>query len=525
MEDKTPADSPHAGYDLERLAERKRRSLAMGGADKVARQHAKGRLSARERVAYLLDDGVYEEQGALNVSTRAEDRESTPADGKLAGYGRIEGRPVFVGADDVTVKAGSYGRVAHDKSFRALADAVRRGFPVINLGEASGGRIPDIMGALGMTHIVWSIDAPPRDRQVPFIATVMGDCHGTPAFRTAEADVVIQVKGSVLAVTGASVLEVATGERVASQALGGWELHARTTGQVDLFAENDEEALDMVRQVLRYLPSNARQLPPRTAPAVDPAARLEGIYRALPASPRKGYDMRRVVRMVADPDSVLELKPFYDRSLITALARLDGHVVGILANNPMFSAGAMGWGACEKATAFICLCDSFHIPLVFLHDTPGFYVSRAAEEHKMPLRIMQFIEALHHATVPKLSVICRKSYGMAHCNMMGANMGADYLAAWPTADISFMAPEVAVNVVYGRKLAQAADPDDERQRLIAEMQEMNGPWELAEQNLIDDIIDPADTRAELIRALHRSLGPDGEGARSQRRLATWPTMF
>jgi len=393
------------------------------------------------------------------------------------------------------------------------------------LGEAGGGRIPDVMGAVGIMGVMLPIEKPPRDRFVPSIATIMGECFGSPTFYAAIADIVIQVKGTVMAVTGAPVLEKATGEKVEDQALGGWELHARTTGQVDLFADNDAHCLALVRRVLSYLPSNANNLPPEAARNDDPNRRIDNALDIVPAARRRAYDMHRLVEAIVDPDSVLELKPYYDGSLITTLARLDGSVVGILANNPMVSAGAMGWGACEKATAFIALCDSFHIPLIFLHDTPGFFVSKAAEEHKMPLKIMQFLDALHHVSVPKISLIVRKSYGMAHCNMLGGNMGADAVLAWPMAEISFMGPEVALNVVYGRKLAEHEDAEQEKDRLLAEMNEQNAPWEAAGLNLIDDIIEPADTRIELIRALRRAEGPDRQARRSRRLLASWPTMF
>jgi len=519
------SDHPDDPYHLERLASAKAHARGMGGPDKLARQHAAGRLSARERIAGLLDADSFQELGLLARSDREPDRDTTPTDGKITGFGEVDGRAVYIGADDATIKAGSYGRVGHKKSHEGMDYALKKGFPIINLGDAGGGRIPDVMGAPGLMSIVLPIDQPTRDRFVPYVATIMGDCFGGPSFYAQLADIVVQVKSSVMAVTGPPVLAAATGEQVEAQALGGWELHARTTGLVDLFADDDAHCLQLVRKVLSYLPSNANHLPPLVRSGDPAERRLDDIYEQLPASPRKGYDMRRVLSTIVDKDSMLELKPLYDRSLITALARLDGTVVGVLANNPMFNAGAMGWGACEKATAFIALCDSFHIPLIFLHDTPGFFVSEAAERHKMPLRIMQFIDALHHATVPKLSVIVRKSYGMAHCNMLGANMNADCLLAWPTADVSFMAPEVAVNVVYGRKLASAPDPEAERERLLAELQEMNSPWEAAGLNLVDDIIDPADTRIELVRALRRAQGPDGDMGRSDRRLANWPTMF
>jgi acetyl-CoA carboxylase carboxyltransferase component len=233
--------------------------------------------------------------------------------------------------------------------------------------------------------------------------------------------------------------------------------------------------------------------------------------------------MHRVIDAIVDPGSVLELKPLFDGSLITALARIDGEVVGVLANNPKVTAGAMGPGACEKATSFICLCDSFDIPLVFLHDTPGFLVGKRAEEGAMPLKIMNWIEALHHCTVPRISVVVRKSYGMAHCNMSGGNMGNDLLLAWPNADISFMAPAVAVNVVHGRKLA-ASESSSSRESLMTEISRANAPWDAAGKNYIDRVIDPRDTRIELIRALQRARGADGQGGRSKRLLANWPRM-
>lgn len=518
-------DQANDPYGIAKLRERKSRAYAMGGEQKVADQARLGRLNARERIDALLDDDSFQEIGLLAHSDRPEDREKTPADGKITGFGEIEGRGVYVAADDTTVKAGSYGLVAHKKSSEGVAYAIEKGYPVINLGEAGGGRIPDVMGAVGIMGVMLPIEKPPRDRFVPSIATIMGECFGSPTFYAAIADVVIQVKGTVMAVTGAPVLAKATGEKVEDEELGGWELHARTTGQVDLFADDDAHCLDLVRRVLSYLPSNANNLPPEAPRTDDPNRRIENVLDIVPAARRQAYDMHRLIEAIADPESVLELKPYYDGSLITALVRLDGTVVGILANNPMVSAGAMGWGACEKATAFIAMCDSYHIPIIFLHDTPGFFVSKAAEENKMPLKIMQFLEALHHVTVPKIGLLVRKSYGMAHCNMLGANMGADALLAWPIAEISFMGPEVALNVVYGRKLAEHDNAEQQRERLLKEMNEQNAPWDAVGLNLIDDIIEPADTRIELIRALRRAQGPERQTRRSDRNLASWPTMF
>lgn len=515
-------------HRMAELVEREAQAHAMGGADKIERQHAKGRLTARERIERLLDPDSFDEQGLHAHSDLPEAADRTPADGKVAGFGRIDTRTVFIGADDVTVMAGAGGRVGVGKLFKGMKYATEKGYPCIQLGDAGGARVPDIMGSAGMMSMVYPIqNAPPRDRRVPLITAIMGECFGGSAWTASISDIVIQVKGTAMCVGGPSILEVATGENASTEELGGWKLHANVTGQVDLFAEDEMDCLALVRKALSYLPNNANELPPVIGSDAERGAgsnRLEAILDLVPSDPRSVYDMHKLMEAVFDAGSLLELKPNFDGSLITALARLDGKVVGVLANNPKVTAGAMGPGACQKAVSFICLCDSFHIPLVFLHDTPGFFVGKRAEEGAMPLRIMNWIEALHQSTVPRISLIVRKSYGMAHCNMAGGNMGCDSVLAWPGADISFMAPAVAVNVVYGRKLAEMENSHEARQALMEEISRANAPWEAAGVNYIDRVIDPRDTRLELIRALERARGVDGQGGRSQRRLANWPRM-
>jgi acetyl-CoA carboxylase carboxyltransferase component len=515
----------HDAYRLKELAEREARARAMGGDDKLARQRAKNRLNARARVNHLLDADSFDEHGLLAKSDLPEAADKTPADGKVCGYGEIEQRTVFVSADDVTVFAGAGGRIGVGKQFKGMQYAMEKGYPCIHLGDAGGARVPDIMGSAGMMSMVYPIKgAEPRHRRAPLITAIMGECFGGAAWTASVSDIVVQVKGTAMCVGGPSILEIATGEKTSTESLGGWELHAKVTGQVDLFAEDEAEclALALVRKALSYFPSSAREQPPvMSAQAVQ---RIENIFDLVPADPRQVYDMHRLIDAVCDTGSVLELKPLFDASLITCFARIEGHVVGILANNPKVMAGAMGPGACQKAVSFICLCDSFHIPLVFLHDTPGFFVGRRAEEGAMPLRIMNFIEALHQSSVPRISVIVRKSYGMAHCNMAGGNMDTDVLLAWPTADVSFMAPAVAVNVVYGRKLAEMENSDAARETLMEDISRANAPWDAAARNYIDKIIDPRDTRIELARALKRARGSDGKGGRSQRHLANWPRM-
>ncbi len=516
---------------LDELKQREARARAMGGEDKVARQHKKQRLTARERVEQLLDPDSFDEHGLLAVSDIPEARDKTPADGKVCGFGAIDARTVFVAADDVTVFAGAGGRVGTGKQFKGMKYAAERGYPCIHLGDAGGARVPDIMGSTGMMSMVYPIAGEPRDRRVPLITAIMGECFGGAAWTASVSDIVIQVKGTAMCVGGPSILEIATGEKTTLEELGGWELHAKVTGQVDLFAEDEAECFALVRKALGYFPVGAALAAKSVGAEAPPTKTDIDVSALVPTDPRAVYDMHKVVDAICDEGSVLELKPYFDGSLITALARIDGHVVGVLANNPKVTAGAMGPGACEKATSFICMCDSFDIPLVFLHDTPGFFVGKRAEEGAMPLRIMNWIQALHHCTVPRISVIVRKSYGMAHCNMSGGNMGNDILLAWPGADVSFMAPAVAVNVVYGRKLktpppepSPASGGGDTKEALMEQISRANAPWDAAGRNLIDKVIDPRDTRVELIRALQRARGADGQGGRSKRLLASWPRM-
>lgn len=517
-------DSDADPYRITELERREQRARSMGGPERIARQHHKGRLTARERIDLLVDAGSFDECGLLAHSDREEVRESTPADGKVAGFGAIRGREVFVAADDATVLAGSGGRVGMSKTFAAKHYATERGIPIINLGDAGGARMPDIMGSDGLMKVSWPIDDAPRNRRVPMISAILGECFGLPSWSAAVSDLVVQVKGTVYAVGGSSIITVATGESVSDQELGGWEVHAHTTGAVDLFADDEPQCLDLIRQALAYLPSSCEQAPPVAACHDDPEARVEAILEAVPSNLRQPYDMHGLIGLIADQDSVLELKPFFDGSLITALARIDGHVTGILASNPMVTAGAMGPGACDKATSFICLCDSFHIPLLFLHDTPGFLLCREAEQQRMPILIMRFIDALHHCTVPRVSVIVRKSYGMAHFNMSGGQMLSDQLISWPGADISFMAPEVAVNVMYGRKAADTPEAMQLRAARLEALRRASGPWAAAGLGLIDKVIDPRDTRRAIVRAFRRARNPDGSCRRSRRLMASWPKI-
>jgi acetyl-CoA carboxylase carboxyltransferase component len=369
-----------------------------------------------------------------------------------------------------------------------------------------------------------------RRRQVPMAAAILGECFGSPSWHAAFADFVVQLKGSCMAVSGPRVLEIATGEKVDNEELGGWKLHATVTGLADRVGETEEECLAMIREFLGFLPSHSQQLPPRAEPEAGGtvAARQASLLTLVPEASRRAYDMRTLVRTIVDDQHLFELKPLFDRSVITALARIDGHPVGIVATNPMFSAGAMGPDGCAKCTSFIVLCDSFNIPLVFLHDTPGFFVGKSAELRGMPGKIINFIEALAQATVPKVAVVVRKSYGMAYGNLAGAGMGADFVFAWAGADISFMSRDVAVNVIS--PLDEGASPETRaaqearRAQLRDELHTTSAPWRAAGLAYLDDVIRPDETRQVLVESLALARGVR-HGGLSEHALAGWPTSF
>ncbi|MCH7959782.1 MAG: carboxyl transferase [Candidatus Hydrogenedentes bacterium] len=510
---------------IDELERKKAKALEMGGADKVARHLQRGHLTVRARIDALLDPASFYEIGLLNHSDVPGMEEKTAADGKVCGFGSIGHRPVAVAADDATVLAGSGGRVGGKKSRQLAKLALEKGYPLINLGEGGGARMPDIMDSAGLSSMTIGSDFGLRMRRVPMAATIMGECFGAPSWSAASADFVVQVKGSCMAVSGPRVLELATGERVDLEELGGWRLHAEVTGQADRVADTEEQCLDLVCEFLSYLPSNAQELPPVVASLEDPDARQDRLMELLPAESNRTYDMLKIIETFVDDERTFPIKPDFDKSVIVCLARIEGHSVGIIANQPKHLAGAMGAEGCDKCSSFIALCDSFNIPLIFLHDTPGFMVGKAAEEKRMPGKIINFIEALSLATVPKISLIVRKSYGMAYSNMCGPGMGADFQLAWPSADISFVAPEVAANVVNMRKIEEAPDPEAAREAAIEEMRLGSAPWKAAGHGYLDDIIDPRETRATLARCLELSRGKDGRGAMSEHRLANWPTTL
>jgi len=525
---KRPPDTERDEVDLEatlhQLTATRGHALEMGGPDKIQRQHARGRLTARERIERLLDRDSFVEMGLLAHSAVQGMADRTPADGVICGYGRIEGRRVAVIANDFTVLASTNAEINLKKTLQFKAQVKEKmGVPLIWLGESGGARMPDCQGAkefcsLSGGGVATLAPAYTHLREQPFIFAAMGECYGIPDFQAALADIVIQVKGSALCVSGPRALSRAVGQGFSGEEMGGWEVHSRITGLTDRVVEDDEACLTAIREVLAYLPDHNGQLPPSRPAVREEEYRMGGVLKLIPADRKKTYDMHPVITCMVDQGHFFELKPEFGPMLITSLARIAGEVVGIVANNPARNAGAMDVNGLDKLTGFLCLCDAYNIPLIFLHDTPGHLVGKEAERKKVGAKVVQAQQALFQVTVPKISIIIRKSYGKACMNMCGPGAGPDFIVAWPTAEIGFMDPEIAADVVYG------GQSEEVRQKGLESMIGESGPYPAAGAYYLQDVIDPRDTRKYLIEVLGviRDSRDKGMG---RHRLANWPTQF
>jgi acetyl-CoA carboxylase carboxyltransferase component len=506
---------------IEELAQRKRRALAMGGEEKLARRREAGILNARERIDYLADHDSFIESGLLGVSSVVpEDRASTPADGKVAGFARIDGRPVGMLSNDFTVKGASSSLTNMKKIGHVKRVATERGFPLVFFGESTGARMPDNMGSRGMGMLLGNDGQQyVRYRESPWASAILGQCYGSSAWYSCLSDFTVMRKGSVLAVASPALASLAIGQKVESEELGGWKLHSEVTGLVDRVAETDEEALDLIRRFLSYLPSHSNEAPPRAAVPFGSDAQADKLAEIIPDSRRRVYEVRKVIDAIVDLDSFFEFKPRFGRTAVTGLARLNGLSVGIVANNPMGKSGAMDVQSCEKITRFLVMCDSFNIPIVMLVDTPGFIIGIEGERLKAPGKIMNFMTALQLCSVPKLSVIMRKSYGQAYLNM-GGGKNSDEVAAWPCAEVSFMDPTYSVQVVtWGREVSE-----EEQGQLRNKMEKESDVWGMAEMYSVQSVIEPQETRDYLIRMLevHEMRRSNGIG---KHHMAAWPTTF
>ena len=505
---------------IQQLRERTARVLAMGGADKLAKRKAEGHLNARERIDYLVDPDSFFESGMFAVGVRPEVRDKTPADGKVAGFARIAGREIGLVSNDFTVLGASSSVINMKKIKHVKQVAAKRGLPLVLLGESSGARMPDRMGSAGRAIIAQDPTEYQRLRETPWASALLGACYGSSTWYSAMSDFVVMRKGAIMAIASPGVTSIAINKPITSEELGGWKLLTGVSGLADLAVDTDEQALDAIKRFLSYLPSHCNEPPPVHPVPAGSADACRQMLDIVPESRNKVYDVRKVIKAIADTDSTFELKERYGKSIATVFARLDGKSVGFIANNPMFKGGALDADACQKITSFMVLCDSFNVPLVYLVDVPGFLIGVEGEMRGMPGKVINWMNAMSQVTVPKITVIMRKSYGQAYINMAGGK-GADEVALWPTADLGFMDPAVSVNVLHGLK--QEDDPARFKE-LIAEVQRDTSAWALAELYEAQTVIDPRDTRDYLIRTLevHRLRLKNGVG---EHRLRNWPTSY
>lgn len=476
----------------------------------VARQHALGKLTARERIAALLDDGaVFEELGALvepGRHTMDTEELQAPGDGVVTGLGQVLGRITAIAAFDFTILGGSNGEHGEWKMLRLLDLCARHGHPLVMLLDGGGHRIQEGLDsrhfARGSTLFQKFCDL---SGWVPMAAAMMGPGFAGPSNFAALADFVVMVEGtSTMGIAGPALVAAATGEKLGKDDLGSAEVQAAGAGIADLAVPDDPAALTALRRFLSFMPANAG-LPAPVVSSDDPADRRDELLAGLiPENPRRAYDMRKAIRAIADRDSTFEIRPTHARNLLTTFARMGGRPVGIVANQPMQMGGTLTARACEKGAHFVALCDSFGIALIYLIDVPGFLVGPAAEASGLARRSGRLLFELGQATVPRMSVVLRKGYGLAYIAMAGGrSFDADLCLAWPTAEICAMSVEGAVDVAYRKRLDAAPDPAEARSALIGRFRSQLGPLRAAEAHGVDDIIDPRDTRPALIRALSR----------------------
>lgn len=505
---------------LAELNRRRAEAAAMGGASKLARRREDGDLNAQERLDVLVDHGSFFETGLLGQSGySAQEAAKTPRDGKITGFGKINGREVGVVINDFTVKGASTGATNSKKMGYIRKTCTERGLPFVHIGESTGARLPDAMGSKGMGVMLGNdITQFRRMRDTPWAAAALNTSFGSSAWMCCCADFAVMKKGSIMSVSSPRLVSMAIGEKVDLEELGGWRLHAEQTGLIDTFVDTDAEAMQMIRAFLSYMPSHNNELPPQAAVTAGSGDDQDRILDIMPEKRTQVYNMKKIIEVIFDVGSVFELKPRFGKSAVVALARLDGSVVGVIANNPNVGGGALSAEACRKIIEFTVMCDSFNIPLIRLMDTPGFVVGTDAERRGAPGHIMNFMNATCLTTVPQVTVICRKAYGRAYV-AMGGGAHNDSLIAWPMAEVSFMDPVFATNIVHNLTAGQDGFED-----ALADIQKNLEIWDMASIFSAHDVIKPQETRATIIRILdiHQRRKSGGIG---QHLMRTWPTSY
>ncbi|GAB4567077.1 MAG: acyl-CoA carboxylase subunit beta [Anaerolineae bacterium] len=481
------------------------RAVQGGGPERIEQQHAKGKLTARERLAILLDEGSFQEIGALathNITDFGMADKRYPGDGVVTGFGKINGRRVAVFAQDFTVLGGSFGEVQSQKICRIMDLALESGIPVIGLNDSGGARIQEGVRSLAAYGELFTRNVL-ASGVIPQITVIMGPCAGGAVYSPALMDFIVMVRRtSFMFITGPDVIKTVTGEEVSFRELGGTLVHNQRSGVAHFVAEDEAQALALVKQILSYLPQNNTEDPPRVAPYDDPQRMDEELNHIVPQDETLPYDMKEVIRRIFDRDSFLEVHPYFAPNAIVGFARLDGYAVGVVANQPAHLAGVLDIDSSDKIARFVRLCDAFNLPIITFVDCPGYLPGVAQEHHGIIRHGAKVIYAYCEATVPKVSVVTRKAIGGAYIAMSSRQMRSDLAFAWPTAEIAVMGPEGAVNILYRRELAAAPDPEKLRAEITAQYKEkFHNPYAAADVGQIDEVIEPRETRPRLIAAM------------------------
>ena len=503
-------DGPDLRSHAEALRARKNEYLEMGGQERIERQHSQGKLTVRERLQLLFDDDSFVEHNLLahhQSQLPAMQGKFTPADGVITGVGTIGRRRVAVIAYDFTVMAGSIGMVGELKASRLRELALRERIPVVWLVDSAGARIQEATGSMFARTGDLFREQVIMSGVIPQVAAMMGPGAAGTAYIPGLADFVPMVKGtSNMALAGPHLVKAAVGEVVTAEEMGGSSVHCKISGVADLEVDDDEACIEAIKSYLSFFPSSNLEQPP-VIDSTDPKTRrVEELYDIVPANPRQAYDVRKVIAAITDDGDFFEMKPEWARNLVVGLARFGGRPCGILANQPKFLGGALDVNAADKAARFVWLCDAFHIPLVFLMDCPGFIVGSAVEKQGIIRHGAKMLFAVSEATVPKITVVMRKGYGAGYYVMNGRAYEPDLIVGWPTAEISVMGPEGAVNIIFRKQIEALPEDerDDARNNMVAMVREQISPYIAAGWSFVDDLIDPADTRAVVARGLERS---------------------
>jgi methylmalonyl-CoA decarboxylase subunit alpha len=496
--------------DMETYIEdlQKRQEAAYGTDKDASRQHAKGRLTARERIELLFDRDTFTEIDTLvlpRYETYMGGKSSQAGDGVVTGFGLINGRRAVVASQDAAVMGGSLGEMHANKIVKAMRMALTYGCPFIAINDSGGARIQEGVDSLGGYARIFDLNCE-ASGVIPQISLIMGPCAGGAVYSPALTDFVFMTNNSYMFITGPTVVKAVMQEDVSFEELGGGLMHSQESGVCHFLTSDDRECLDRVRTLLSYLPGNNQDDPPYVTPRDDAGRMVPELEKIVPTDPYKPYDVRQVISAVVDDGGFFEVHQLWAENIVVGFARLNGYVVGIVANQPLVLAGVIDIKASIKATHFIRLCDAYNVPIITLQDVPGFLPGKDQEYGGIIRNGARMIYAYSEATVPKLMVILRKSYGGAYCVMSSKGLRGDLLYAWPNAEIAVMGAEGAVNILFRRDVDAAEDPEEHRKELVDDYEtKFNNPYVAAARGLIDDVIQPRDTRRILIRSLELML--------------------